>query len=100
MRPENQIRKYRFGAGPASMSPTNTSQLSEEEIIRQLRMLRYSPDNRAAVRGGRKIPLRHIAEMAGLHRASLYRAMMENRISDKSRAALSRVLHFMSQSSM
>jgi hypothetical protein len=71
--------------------------LSEEKIIRQLRALRHSPDNRASVRGGRKIPLRHVAEMAGLHRATLYRAIMESRISDKSREALSPVLLFMSQ---
>ncbi len=93
MRPENQIRNYRFGAGPASMIPISTSQLlSEEEIIRQLRMLRFSPENRAAVRGGRKIPIRYVAGMAGLNRTTLYRAMMEGRISDRSRVALSPVL--------
>jgi hypothetical protein len=66
--------------------------MSEANLIRQLRTLRHSPDNRASVRGGRKIPLRHVAEMAGLHRATLYRAIMENRISNKSREALSPVL--------
>ena len=79
---------------------TNTPQLlSEGEIIRRLRRLRHSPDNRASVRGGRKIPLRHVAEMAGLHRATLYRAIMENRISNKSREALSPVL-IMSQNDL
>ena len=72
--------------------PTEPPLMSEANLIRQLRTLRHSPDNRASVRGGRKIPLRHVAEMAGLHRATLYRAIMENRISNKSREALSPVL--------
>jgi hypothetical protein len=66
--------------------------MSEAEIVRQLRLLRYGPDNRASVRGGRKIPLKRLAEMAGLHRATLYRAIFEGRISDKTRKALSRPL--------
>ena len=77
--------------------PTELPLMSEANLIRQLRTLRHSPDNRACVRGGRKIPLRHVAEMAGLHRATLYRAIMENRLSDKSREALSPVLRIMSQ---
>jgi hypothetical protein len=40
------------------------SPLNAEEVIRQLRMLR-SPDNRANVRGGRKIPLTWVASTAG-----------------------------------
>ena len=67
-------------------------ELRNEEIVRFLRLLRYSPDNRANVRGGRKIPLRYVAEMANLDRATLYRAMMEGRLSERSRAVLSRVL--------
>jgi hypothetical protein len=66
--------------------------LSADEIIRQLRWLRYAPDNRARVRGGRKEPLKRIAENAGVHRATLYRAINEGRISDNSRVALSLVL--------
>jgi hypothetical protein len=82
----------------ASMASTNTRRLlSAEEITRQLRTLRYSPDNRARVRGGRKEPLKRIAEQAGVHRATLYRIIWGGRISDKSREALSLVL--MSESS-
>ena len=83
------------------MIPANKPQLlSAEEIICLLRTLRYSPDNRGSVRGGRKIPLRRIAEMAGVHRARLYRIIQDGRVSDKSREALSPVLLFMSQTSM
>jgi hypothetical protein len=71
--------------------------LSVEEITRQLRTLRYSLDNRARVRGGRKVPLKRIAEQAGMHRATLYRIIWGGRISDNSRVALSLVL--MSQTS-
>jgi hypothetical protein len=75
------------------MVPTNTPRLlSVEEITRQLRTLRYSLENRARVRGGRKQPLKRIAEQAGVHRATLYRAINEGRISDNVRAALSLVL--------
>jgi hypothetical protein len=66
--------------------------LSAEEIIRRLRMLRYGPDNRVSVRGGRKIPLKYVAWLANLHRSTLYRAMRDGRISDKMREALSPVL--------
>jgi DNA-binding phage protein len=41
-----------------------------------------------------------IAEQAGVHRATLYRAIMENRLSAKSQEALSPVLLFMSQTGM
>ena len=100
MRRENQIRKYRLGAGPASMIPTNTSQpLSEEEIIRQLRIFRYAPENRAARRGGRAVPLKFIAELAGFNRRTLYRLIMGGPVSLRSRSVLSRVL-IMLQSSM
>jgi hypothetical protein len=70
--------------------------LSAEEIIRRLRMLRYSPDNRAPVRGGRKIPLNYVAGVANLHRATLYRAIMSGQLSEKSRAALSVALAMLS----
>jgi hypothetical protein len=69
-----------------------TVELPVGEIVRRLRLLRYDPDNRASVRGGRKIPLKRVAEMAGLHRATLYRGIFEGRISDKTRKALSPVL--------
>ena len=71
--------------------------MSAEEIIRRLRMLRYSPDNRASVRGGRKIPLKYAAWLANLHRATLYRAIMSGQISDKTREALSPVLIMLSE---
>jgi hypothetical protein len=75
------------------MTPVNKPLfLSEEEIIRRLRLLCNDPDNRASVRGGRKIPLMWVAEMAGLHRTTLYRAMMDGRLSERSREALSPVL--------
>jgi hypothetical protein len=69
-----------------------TGQLPDQEIIRRLRSLRYSPDNRAPVRGGRKIPLNYVAEMACLHRVTLYRAILDGQISEKTRKALSPVL--------
>jgi hypothetical protein len=72
--------------------------LSEQEIIRRLQMLRYGSDNRANVRGGRKIPLRYVAEMAGVHRVTLYRAILQGRISGKTREALSPALIMLQQS--
>jgi hypothetical protein len=73
------------------VTPTGSSRLlSAPDIIRELRRLRYDPSNG---RGrGRKVPIKRIAEQAGLHRATLYRAIMKARISDKSRVALSLVL--------
>lgn len=71
---------------------TVTHELRDEEITRWLRLLCYSPDNRANVRGGRKVPLTRVAEMAGLHRCTLYRTILSGRISERSRAALSPVL--------
>jgi hypothetical protein len=62
------------------------------EIVRQLRLLRDDDANRAPVRGGRKVPLILVAKMAGLHRVTLYRATMQGRVSERSRAPLSRAL--------
>jgi hypothetical protein len=45
-------------------TPIGPRPVDAEEIIRRLRLLRYSPHNRANVRGGRKIPLQYVAEMA------------------------------------
>jgi hypothetical protein len=70
-------------------------ELREGEIVRRLRLLRHGPENRASVRGGRKIPLKCVAELAGLHRVTLYRAIFEGRISDKTREALSPVLNML-----
>ena len=66
--------------------------LSADEIIRWLRLLCYSPDNRALVRGGRKIAIKYVAWLANLHRATLYRAITSGKLSEKSRMALSPVL--------
>lgn len=72
--------------------------LSASEIVRELTRLQFDPANGRGK--GRKVPFRHVAEMAGLHRATLYRAIMEGQISDKSCEALSPVLLFMSQTGM
>jgi hypothetical protein len=69
-----------------------TGELPDQEIVRRLRLLRFSPDNRTPVRGGRKIPLKRVAEMAGVHRITLYRAIWGRYISANSRAALSHAL--------
>jgi len=64
--------------------------MSAPDIVRELKRLRYDPANG---RGrGRKVPLKYIAEMAGLDRATVYRIIRDRRISDKSREALSPVL--------
>jgi hypothetical protein len=64
--------------------------MSESDIVRGLRRLRYDPANG---RGrGRKVPIKCIAEEAGVHRATLYRIICDGRVSDKSREALSLVL--------
>jgi len=60
------------------------------DIVKTLRLLRYDPANGQG--RGRKIPLKWVAEMGGLHRVTLYRAMRDGRISEKSRSALSPVL--------
>ena len=76
------------------MSPAKTPQLlSEEEIIRQLRLLYYGSENRAAVRGGRAVPLKFIAELAGINRSTVYWLIMGGPFfSQRSRSVLSRVL--------
>jgi hypothetical protein len=79
-----------YALGDASVG--NLKTLPEQEIIRRLRSLRYSSENRANVRGGRKTPLKLLAELAGLHRVTLYRAFWYGRLSERSRAALSPVL--------
>jgi hypothetical protein len=62
---------------------------SPADILRQLKLLRYDPANG---RGrARKIPIRYVAEMAGVHRATLYRAI-HGQVSDKTLEALSPVL--------
>jgi hypothetical protein len=66
--------------------------LSEQEIIRKLRLLRCSPENRANGRGGGKKPLKLVAELAGLHRVTVYRAIWSGQLSERSRAVLSPVL--------
>jgi hypothetical protein len=59
-------------------------------MVRQLRLLRYGPDNRASVRGWTKGPAYSRRENgAGL---SVYRAIWQGRISDRSQSALSRAL--------
>jgi hypothetical protein len=64
--------------------------MSEPEIVRELRRLRYDSANG---RGrGRKVPIKRIAEQAGVHRATLYRIIRDGRVSDNSRVALSLVL--------
>ena len=77
----------------------SSNELSDQEIVRRLRMLRYSPDNRASVRGGRKISIKYVAWLANLHRATLYRAITSGRISEKTREALSPVLILLKESS-
>jgi hypothetical protein len=69
---------------------TEPSQMNASEIVRELRRLCY---DRANGRGkGRKVPIKCIAERAGIHRATLYRIIRDGRVSDKSRVALSLVL--------
>jgi hypothetical protein len=64
--------------------------LPEGEIVRALRYYRRDPGNG---RGrGRKVQIKFIAEMAGLHRVTVYRAIWTGRISERSREALSPVL--------
>jgi hypothetical protein len=69
--------------------------MSASDIVRELRRLRHDPANGRGK--GRKVPLKHIAEQAGVHRARLYRAINQGRTSDSSRAALSPVLAIMLQ---
>jgi hypothetical protein len=64
--------------------------MSKSEIVRELRRLRYDPANGRGK--ARKVPIKRVAEEAGVHRATLYRAIMESRISDKSRLSLGYVL--------
>jgi hypothetical protein len=81
--------------GLGDLIQANQCPLSASEIVHELRHLRFDPENGRGK--GRKVPLKRIAEQARLHRATLYRAIIENRLSDKSREALSPVLLFMSQ---
>ena len=64
--------------------------ISASEIVRELTRLCYDPANGRGK--GRKVPIKRIAEQAGVHRATLYRIIRDGRISDKSREALSPVL--------
>jgi DNA-binding phage protein len=64
--------------------------MAEQEIVRTLRMIRYShqgPQSRKAAPG-----LRSIARAAGLSHMTLYRAIYTGEISNKSAAALGKVL--------
>ena len=67
-----------------------TATMTAEEIIRELNRLRHDPANGRGK--GRKVPLKWIAEQAGISRAGLYRIISDRRVSDRSRAALSPVL--------
>jgi hypothetical protein len=68
-------------------APFSSRLTSASEIVRELRRLRYDQANG---RGrGRKVPLKRIAEQAGVHRATLYRIIRDGRISGNSRVALS-----------
>jgi hypothetical protein len=70
--------------------PTEPPLMSRADIIRKLAWLRYAPDNGRGK--ARKLPLKRVAEMAGLNRVSVYRVLWTGRISDRSREALSLVL--------
>jgi hypothetical protein len=64
--------------------------MSASEIVRELRRLRHDPANG---RGrGRLVPLKWIAEQAGVDRARIYRIIREGRVSSSSRDVLSPVL--------
>ena len=64
--------------------------MSGSEIVRELDKLYYDPANG---RGrGRKVPIKRVAEQAGVHRATLYRIIRKGRVSENSRVALSLVL--------
>jgi DNA-binding phage protein len=64
--------------------------MTDAEIIAVLRQLRFDPANGRGK--ARVVPLKRIAEQAGVNRALLYRAINEGRLSDSSREALSPVL--------
>jgi hypothetical protein len=71
-------------------APFSSRLMSASEIVRELRRLRYDPANGRGK--ARKVPLKRIAEQAGVHRMTVYRIIWGGRISDKSRVALSLVL--------
>jgi hypothetical protein len=80
---------------PPSSSTTQpatqpATQLTAAEIVRELKRLCHDPANGRGK--GRKVPLKWIAEQAGVNRARLYRIMSDGRVSDSSREALSPVL--------
>src|SRR5262249_12409895 len=89
--PLNSIRPS-MGRGGFGSRPYNPPFMREAEIVRQLRLLRKDDANRAPGPGGRKGPLIRVAKIAGLHRVTLHRAIMQGVISERSRAALSRAL--------
>ena len=75
------------------------NELSDQEIERRLRMLRYSPDNRTPGAWRLEISIKYVAWLANLHWATLYRAITSGRISEKTREALSPVLILLKESS-
>jgi hypothetical protein len=71
-------------------SRPSSRNLTAAEIVRELRRLRHDPANGRGK--GRVVPIKWVAEQAGVNRARIYRAIREGRISDSSQAALSPVL--------
>jgi hypothetical protein len=70
--------------------PKEIVHLSAPEIVRRLRVIRYSPAEPRMFK--RALGLRPIAREAGLSHMTVYRAIMSGEISDKSAALLSPVL--------
>jgi hypothetical protein len=83
----NRIRQtilYPFDAKELAVA------MPEQEIVRRLRVLRYSPQG---PRSRRAAPgLRSIARAAGLSHMTLHRAIRTGKISNKSAAALGKAL--------
>ena len=69
--------------------------MSAAEIVRELRRLRHDPANGRGK--GRVVPIKWVAEQAGVDRTCLYRIILGGRVSRRSREALSPVLIFMLQ---
>jgi hypothetical protein len=72
------------------MLTTERPLLSASEIVHELRRLRFDPANGRGK--GRKVPLKRIAEQAGIGRVTLYNIIRDGRISDRCRSSLGPVV--------
>jgi hypothetical protein len=85
-RKHRRTQSWTVGDKPESAGPTGMPILTEREVLQWLRRFRYEAQYR---RGPGRVPLRVLADVAGLHRSTPYAALMRGKISEHTRCLLS-----------